>query len=61
MLNPTIQDIMNGTVKPYVYPNGREVEFTPDKVGKELRLIQRSKYNNIFYDPASHVESNWRK
>ena len=60
MLNPTIQDIMNGVVKPYVYPNGREVEFIPDKVRKELRLLQRSKYNNVFYDPTSYVESNWR-
>lgn len=60
MLNPTIQDIMNGTVKPYVYPNGREVEFSPNKVKKELRLIQRSKYNNVFYDPATWAEFNWK-
>ncbi len=60
MINPTIQDIMNGTVKQYIYPNGREVEFTPDKVSKELRLLQRAKYNNVFYDPATWAEFNWR-
>ena len=61
MLNPSIQDIMNGTVKPYVYPNGREVDFTTDHIKKELELIQKAKYNNVFYDPATWAEFNWKK
>lgn len=60
MLHPTIQDIMNGTVKPYVYPNGREVDFIPDHIEKELNLMQKVPYNKVFYDPASHVEFNWK-
>ena len=61
MLNPSIQDIMNGTVKPYVYPNGREVDFIPDHIKKELGLIQRANYNNVFYDPATWAEFNWKE
>lgn len=58
MQNANIQDIMAGKVQPYVYPNGRVVDW--DKVGEELELINRAKYNKVFYDPASHVESDWQ-
>lgn len=60
MINPNIQDILDGTVKPYVYPNGREIDFIPRKIKKELDLIQRAKYNNVFYDPATWAEFNWK-
>lgn len=49
---------MNGKVQPYVYPNGRIVDW--DKAAEELELIRRAKYNNVFYDPASYVESDWQ-
>lgn len=52
---------MEGTVKPYIYPNGREVRFDYNSIMNELKAIQRAKYNNVFYDPTSHVEFNWRK
>lgn len=58
MRNAYVLDIMSGKVQPYVYPNGRIVDW--DKAAEELELIQRAKYNNVFYDPASHVESEWQ-
>ena len=41
-----------------VSPNGRMVDW--DKVGEELELIRKAKYNKVFYDPASYAESNWQ-
>ncbi len=61
MLNATPSSIMEGTVKPYTYPNGREVGFDYNSIMNELKAIQQAKYNNVFYDPASHVEFNWRE
>ena len=58
MKNASIQDIMDGKVTQYVYPNGRVVEWSD--VLKELNLLKRAEYNKIFYDPASYVESNWK-
>lgn len=45
-------------MEPCVYFNGRVVDW--DKAAEELALIKRAKYNKVFYDPASHVEVNWR-
>lgn len=59
MNNATILDITNGSILPYTYPNGRVVDWT--KAAKELELIKRAKYNNVFYDPASTVEFDWQK
>lgn len=58
MQNASISDIEAGRVQPYVYPNGRVVDW--DKVAEELALIKRAKYNKVFYDPASYVESDWQ-
>jgi hypothetical protein len=58
MKGASIHDIMSGKVQPYVYPNGRIVDW--DKAAEELELIRRAKYNNVFYDPASYVESDWQ-
>ena len=55
-----IKAIMNGEVLPYKYPNGREVEWSIQGVEDELKTLQRAKYNKVFYDPSSHVESDWR-
>lgn len=55
-----IRAIMNGEVFPYIYPNGREVEWSIQGVQDELNALQRAKYNKGFYDPTSHVESDWR-
>lgn len=43
----------------YVYPNGRVVDDIA-RAPQELRNILRMPYNNVFYDPASWVEFNWR-
>lgn len=59
-LNTMLNFNTNSVPKPYVYPNGRVVDFTPSKIQKEMNLLNRAKYNKVFYDPASHVESNWR-
>lgn len=57
---PIIQS--NGEIAPLIYPNGREVDiFSTDNKKNEWDLLQRAKYNNVFYDPASMVESNWKK
>ena len=58
MKNAGIQDIMDGKIMQYVYPKGRVVEWS--NVEKELNLLKRARYNKIFYDPASYVESNWK-
>lgn len=60
MKSAKISDIMNGTVKPFVYPNGREVDLSKAKIDHELGLIKKAKYNNVFYDPATRAEYNWR-
>lgn len=67
MKSGKISDIMNGTVKPFVYPNGREVDLSKAKIDlskakidHELDLIKKAKYNNVFYDPATWAEYNWR-
>jgi len=43
----------------YTYPNGRVVDDIK-KAAKEIGNIQNTPYNNVFYDPASWVEFNWR-
>ncbi len=58
MKHTSIQDIMDGKVAQYVYPNGRVVEWS--NLEKELNLLKRAGYNKIFYDPASYIESNWK-
>ena len=58
MKSAFIHDITSGKVQPYVYPNGRIVDWS--KEAKELELIRKAKYNNVFYDPASYAESDWQ-
>lgn len=55
-----IKAIMNGEAVPYTYPNGREVDWTIQGVADELNALQRAKYNNVFYDPTTYIESIWR-
>lgn len=59
MSNATILDITNGSILPYTYPNGRVVDWT--KAAKELELVKKAKYSNVFYDPASTVEFDWQR
>ena len=59
-LNTMLNFNTNSVPNPYIYPNGRVVDFTPSKIQKEMNLLNRAKYNKVFYDPASHVEFNWR-
>lgn len=56
--NPTIKDILNNNLHDYIYPNGRVVNWSD--ANKELELINRAKYNKVFYDPATYAEYNWR-
>lgn len=58
MVYANTSDIMNGSVKQYVYPNGRIVDWS-DAL-RQLNLVTRSPYNNVFYDPATFAEFNWR-
>lgn len=60
MLHASITDISKGAVKQYVYPNGRAVDWDTNSIEKELDLIKRAKYNNVFYDPATWAEYNWK-
>lgn len=61
-MNP---EIIRATFKPGVpmyYPNGRELDmnyFTPT-TNNEKALLEKSQYNNVFYDPASYVEDLWK-
>ena len=55
-----IRAIMSGEAVPYTYPNGREVDWTIQGVSDELNALQRAKYNNVFYDPTTYIESIWR-
>lgn len=58
MIYANTSDIMNGSVKQYVYPNGRIVDWS-DAL-RQLNLVTKSPYNNVFYDPATFAEFNWR-
>lgn len=50
-----------GEVAPLIYPNGREVDiFSTENRKRTLELLLRAKYNNVFYDPATMVESEWK-
>lgn len=60
MLHAPIDDVTNGVVKHYVYPNGRAVDWDKNSIEEELELIKRAKYNNVFYDPATWAEHNWK-
>lgn len=53
--------VNNGISPKYIFPNGRAVSLENIRnIDKEINLIKRMPYNKVFYDPASHVESNWR-
>lgn len=54
-----ISEISSGKILPYTYPNSRTVDWS--KIKEEERLVNKSKYNRVFYDPASHVEDDWKK
>src|SRR5574344_613137 len=41
-----------------VYPNGRSVQLK--RLGKERSLVGKRPYNNVFYDPATPIESSYR-
>lgn len=56
--NPSIADILNNNIPNYVYPNGRVVNWSDAK--KELDLVQKAKYNKVFYDPVTYAELNWK-
>ena len=60
MKKANISDITNGNMTQYVYPNGREIGWTPSEINEEMGLIKKAKYNNVFYDPASWAEFNWK-
>lgn len=49
-----------GAAKQYVYPNGRAVDWSINGINNQLTMLRQLPYNNVFYDPASHVEFNWR-
>ena len=49
-----------GVAKQYVYPNGRAVDWSINGINWQLKNLKQLPYNNVFYDPASYVESNWR-
>lgn len=57
----SVRDIQNGLAKQYVYPNGRPVTWSMQSMHDEPLLIQRANYHNVFYDPASYVESVWQQ
>jgi len=44
----------------YTYPNGRVVDDI-SKANKEIELIERMPYGNVFYDPATWAEYNWKE
>lgn len=41
--------------------NGRPVTWSIQSMHDEPLLIQRANYHNVFYDPASYVESVWQQ
>lgn len=43
----------------YTYPNGRVVDDI-QRAATEIRNIERTPYNNVFYDPATWAEFNWQ-
>lgn len=49
-----------GVAKQYVYPNGRAVDWNINGINWQLANLKQLPYNNVFYDPSSYVESNWR-
>lgn len=49
-----------GVAKQYVYPNGRTVGWGINGINWQLKNLKQLPYNNVFYDPASPVEFNWR-
>ena len=49
-----------GVAKQYVYPNGIAVGWNIDGINWQLKSLKQLPYNNVFYDPVSPVESNWR-
>ena len=49
-----------GVAKQYVYPNGRAVGWNINGINWQLKNLKQLPYNNVFYDPASPVEYNWR-
>ena len=53
------RDIINGTAVPYVFPNGRQVEWSIKGVRNALDGLKRAKYNKVFYDPTTYGESEW--
>lgn len=55
----TISEISSGKILPYTYPNNRTIDWS--KIKEEYSLVNKSKYNRVFYDPASHVEDDWKK
>ena len=50
-----------GVAKQYVYPNGRAVGWDTNGINWQLKGLEQLPYNNVFYDPASPVEFNWRQ
>lgn len=59
MPHVSINDLMNGKVSPYRYPNGRDVEWSKENIQNELGILRKSKYNKVFYDPMTQAEANW--
>lgn len=45
--------------KSAIYPNGRIVNSL-EQFNEELKYINKSPYNKVFYDPTSMVESIWK-
>lgn len=56
-----INRMSQGVAEQYVYPNGRAVGWNINGINNELTMLRQLPYNNVFYDPASHVEFNWRQ
>lgn len=57
-----VEYLVNSGLSPkYIFPNGRAVSLEDIRyVDKEIELIKAMPYNKVFYDPASHVEFNWK-
>ena len=53
------RDIINGIAAPYVFPNGRQVEWSVKGIRNALDGLKRAKYNKVFYDPTTYGESEW--
>lgn len=50
-----------GAAKAYVYPNGREIDWSVNKIKHEINYLTKAKYNHVFYDPVSDAESKWKR